>query len=86
MKSGWINLRKAENMNKISFSDVNITCMDCGKIFIFSAGEQAFFASKALSLPKRCPECRKQRKLSIVPDSNSMMLEIGRQNEHDYSS
>jgi len=59
-------------MNKISFSDLNITCVDRDQTFIFSAGEQAFFASKALSPPKRCLSCRKQRKLTIVPDINSL--------------
>jgi ribosomal protein S27E len=60
----------AEKMNKISFSDVNITCVDCENTFVFSGGEQAFFASKALSPPKRCPDCRKRRKITIVPDIN----------------
>jgi len=42
-------------------------CCDCGKSFIFSSGEQAYFQSKNLSQPKRCPECRKKRRESIVP-------------------
>ena len=58
-------------MNKMTFSDVILTCFDCKGTFVFSAGEQAFFASKALSPPKRCPNCRRQRKQTIVPDVNS---------------
>lgn len=43
--------------------DINLTCEDCGASFIFSAGEQEFFSQKGLvNQPKRCPECRKNRK------------------------
>jgi Probable zinc-ribbon domain len=37
-------------MNNISFSDLNITCVDCERTFVFSAGEQAFFLNKGHSL------------------------------------
>jgi hypothetical protein len=63
--------KKGGKMNKPTFSDVTLTCCDCNETFLFSAGEQAFFASKALSPPKRCPTCRSQRKQTIVPDVNS---------------
>ena len=71
-------IKDGRKMNKISFSDLNITCVDCERTFVFSAGEQAFFASKALSLPKRCPACRKQRKLTIVPDRDSQLYQNSR--------
>jgi hypothetical protein len=64
-------------MNKSTFSDLLLTCFDCEKTFVFSVGEQAFFASKALSPPKRCPACRKQRKLTIVADINSQPYRSG---------
>jgi hypothetical protein len=48
--------------------DQFIECIDCGDKFRFSSGEQAYFISKMLSEPKRCPICRKIRRLSIVPD------------------
>ena len=36
-----------------------MTCRDCSEEFIFSAGEQTFFASKGLvNDPQRCPSCR----------------------------
>jgi CxxC-x17-CxxC domain-containing protein len=39
--------------------DRTLSCRDCGQAFIFSAGEQAFFASKGLqNVPQRCPSCR----------------------------
>lgn len=41
------------------FADRTLTCRDCGDEFIFSSGEQAFFASKGLQNdPQRCPACR----------------------------
>ncbi len=39
--------------------DRTLTCRECGEHFVFSAGEQAFFASKGLqNEPQRCPTCR----------------------------
>jgi CxxC-x17-CxxC domain-containing protein len=41
------------------FEDRTLTCRDCGQSFVFSAGEQAFYASKGLTHdPQRCPACR----------------------------
>ncbi|MDQ2741478.1 MAG: zinc-ribbon domain containing protein [Chloroflexota bacterium] len=36
-------------------------CRDCDTDFIWTAGEQAFYASKGLeNIPGRCPACRAQ--------------------------
>lgn len=41
------------------FEDENLICRECGKEFVFTAGEQEFFAEKGLkNKPVRCPECR----------------------------
>ena len=41
------------------YQDRAITCRDCGVEFVFSAGEQAFYASKGLqNEPQRCASCR----------------------------
>ena len=41
------------------YEDRSLTCRDCGESFVFSSGEQAFFASKGLTNdPQRCPTCR----------------------------
>jgi len=41
------------------YQDRSLTCRDCSEEFSFSAGEQAFFASKGLTNdPQRCPSCR----------------------------
>ena len=45
------------------YEDEKLVCEDCGKEFVFTAGEQEFYAEKGLvNKPKRCPECRKARK------------------------
>lgn len=45
------------------YQDKVLICKDCGKKFIWTAGEQEFYAEKGLeSEPKRCKECREARK------------------------
>jgi CxxC-x17-CxxC domain-containing protein len=45
------------------YIDERLTCTDCGAEFVFSAGEQEFFASKGFqNKPNRCPDCRSARK------------------------
>lgn len=43
-------------------SDRTIVCRDCGQEFVFTAGEQAFYAERGYSDPMRCPSCRAARK------------------------
>ena len=43
-------------------TDKILTCRDCGKEFPFSAGEQDFYISHQLNDPRRCPECRANRR------------------------
>ena len=41
------------------YQDETLVCRDCGKEFVFTASEQAFFAEKGFqNKPRRCPECR----------------------------
>ena len=49
----------------IKLSTKTIRCVDCGQGFKFSIGEQAYFLSKHLSDPKRCLDCRKDRRRSL---------------------
>lgn len=47
----------------MDFQDKNLTCKDCSKEFVWSAGEQKFYQDKGLqNSPSRCPDCRKQAK------------------------
>ena len=44
-------------------ADKTLVCKDCGTEFVFTAGEQQFYAEKGFTNePQRCPECRKARK------------------------
>lgn len=43
--------------------DKVLTCRECGKEFLFSAGEQAFYAEKGFQhQPSRCKGCRGSRR------------------------
>ncbi|GIV96078.1 MAG: zinc-binding protein [Herpetosiphonaceae bacterium] len=43
--------------------DKMLTCRDCGNQFVFTAGEQEFYAQKGFTNePARCPACRQARK------------------------
>ncbi|MCI9000052.1 MAG: cytochrome C551 [Clostridia bacterium] len=45
------------------YQDKTLVCKDCGTEFVFTAGEQQFYAEKGFTNePQRCPECRKARK------------------------
>lgn len=45
------------------YTDITLTCKDCGAEFVFTSGEQAFYAEKGFTnQPVRCPACRRARK------------------------
>ncbi len=47
----------------MSFADKTLTCRDCGQEFIWTAGEQEFYASRGLqNPPSRCPADRAARR------------------------
>jgi len=50
-------------------ADKNLTCSDCGMEFAFTEREQAFYAEKGFSEPRRCPSCRASRKAARSQDS-----------------
>jgi DNA-directed RNA polymerase subunit RPC12/RpoP len=44
-------------------ADKKIVCKDCGKEFLFTEGEQAFYKEKGFENdPVRCNDCRRSRK------------------------
>ncbi len=52
-----------ETKNEGKFTDKTLTCVDCGKEFVFTASEQEFYAEKGFTNePKRCKECRAAKK------------------------
>ena len=56
------------NLRKANFQDKQLTCADCEATFIFTKGERYYYASKGLAEPKRCPNCRLKRKLTLAPE------------------
>jgi CxxC-x17-CxxC domain-containing protein len=49
----------------MSYADKTLTCRDCGTQFVFTAGEQEFYAQKGFTNePTRCSSCRQARKQS----------------------
>ncbi len=53
----------------MAFQDRELACRDCGGAFVFTAGEQEFYATKGLEHdPVRCPSCRATRKLMRPED------------------
>ena len=48
------------------FEDRTLVCKDCGQDFIFTVGEQEFYAEKGFqNEPARCKDCRVNRKTQI---------------------
>ena len=54
-------------------SDERLICVNCGRSFIWSHGEQRFYKERNLAQPKRCKECRATNavRTSLVGDSTS---------------
>ena len=50
------------------YQDITLKCKDCGQDFVFTAGEQEFYAEKGFqNQPQRCRECRQARKSAGKP-------------------
>ncbi|MCI0486308.1 MAG: zinc-ribbon domain containing protein [Blastocatellia bacterium] len=50
-----------------NYDDKMLICMDCGVEFVFTAGEQLFFADKGLqNAPKRCKSCKARKNERIM--------------------
>lgn len=44
------------------FEDLSLNCIDCGKDFVWTSGEQSFFYDKGLkNPPKRCKPCKQAK-------------------------
>jgi CxxC-x17-CxxC domain-containing protein len=53
-------------------TDQTLQCRDCGQDFVFTAGEQSFYASRGFTHPPtRCPDCRAARKAQERGGSSS---------------
>ena len=50
------------------YEDKTLVCKDCGEEFVFTAGEQEFYAEKGFhNEPQRCKACRDKRKNAAKP-------------------
>ena len=50
------------------YEDKTLKCKECGADFIFTAGEQEFYAEKGFqNEPQRCKACRDARKNAAKP-------------------
>lgn len=59
----------------MAFEDRTLTCKDCGKEFVFSAGEQEFFAEKGFENdPVRCRDCREKRRRARDTEGNARQM------------
>lgn len=57
----------------MSFVDRALRCRECGRDFVFTAGEQEFYQLKGLlNDPARCPECRQLRKTQRMSQDGSV--------------
>lgn len=49
--------------------DKTLICKECGQEFVFTAGEQEFYAEKGFeNEPQRCQACRQARKRAAKPE------------------
>ena len=55
------------------FEDRTLKCEDCGHQYIFTAGEQQFYAEKGFTNTPKCPVCaaekRKRREAGIIEEA-----------------
>ncbi len=62
----------------MSFADKQLTCRDCGNSFLFTGGEQEFYANKGLqNEPVRCPPCRSSRKSTRLNEPEDGYVKYG---------
>ena len=48
------------------YEDKTLVCKECGQEFVFTAGEQEFYAERGFqNEPQRCKACREQTKIDI---------------------
>lgn len=45
-------------------ANITQSCQDCGGTFVFHGREQLLFRERGFSAPKRCPDCRKRKRVS----------------------
>ncbi len=55
------------------YVDEMLSCVDCGRQFAFTSGEQRFYEQKGFqNKPNRCPDCRSARKAMRAQNGGGM--------------
>ena len=58
------------------YNDKTLVCKECGKEFVFTAGEQEFYAAKGFTNePQRCKECRGARRNAARESGERQMFD-----------
>ena len=60
-----VHKKSAADANPLSkqYEDITLNCRDCNAEFVFTGGEQEFYASKGWeNQPTRCTECKNAKK------------------------
>jgi CxxC-x17-CxxC domain-containing protein len=64
----WVDPIEVRFLSKRGFGmyeDKTLQCKECGEDFVFTAGEQEFYAERSFqNEPQRCKPCRDARKLA----------------------
>ncbi len=66
------------------YVDESLNCVDCGREFVFSSGEQRVYEQKSFqNKPNRCPDCRQARKAmrATNPEAGGERIGGGRPRE-----
>ena len=64
-----------QTQTNTTFTDQTMTCKDCGREFIWTAGEQQFYADKGFTNPpSRCPEDRAKAKDAKMANRGSFPI------------
>lgn len=62
------------------YEDRVLTCVDCDGEFVFTAGEQVFFADKGLQNdPKRCKPCKQRKNERIAANVHGFVPGVPRE-------
>ena len=62
----------------MNFKDRQLTCKDCQKPFVFTIGEQKYYAQMEYHSPSRCPNCRKKRRQARPNKKSNLPRQKGR--------
>ena len=61
------------------YQDITLKCKDCGNDFVFTAGEQEFYAEKGFqNQPQRCKACRDAKKNATRPQREMFVTTCAR--------